>query len=141
MKLNPKTIADMVFGWNIMFSGNKSDAEKAFISAKMYDHFLPIFSDETFRIAARMIEKETNFFPTIKQIMDFKEAAEQKRDIQIAFDPSIKRLTEETGNISQEEIENNLKKVEIIKKQLAGELSMEEALEQQERIKYFSSNN
>jgi hypothetical protein len=138
MKLKPKTVADCVFGWNIMFSGNKSDAEKAFIANKMYSHFMPIFSDEMFKNAAYLVEKETNFFPTIKQIMDLKESAEQKTEIQLISDPSVKRLTEETGNITQEEIDINLQRIEIIKNMLIGSLSMEDAQKKQESLRNYA---
>ena len=87
-----------------------------------------------------MVERETSFFPTIKQLLDLKESAFQASSRQ-AQDLNQKRLSVQTSNITPEEVARNLRHLEIIKKMLAGDLSMEEAVRQQDRIKYFAQGD
>ena len=140
MRLNPNTVKTVVVGWNVMFSGKKSEAELAFFCGKLMHHLLPVFSNEQFLVAADMVERETSFFPTIKQLLDLKESAFQASSRQ-AQDLNQKRLSVQTSNITPEEVARNLRHLEIIKKMLAGDLSMEEAVRQQDRIKYFAQGD
>lgn len=132
MKLQPTTVSDIIQGWNIMYPYPKNKAEEAFISAKFYKALRHAYSDEAFRMAAEMVEGEVDHFPTISHMKRLVNAVAEKitrdRDLSTAL------LPEETGNHTPEEIENNLKKLEIIKRMLTGELSMEDAEAEQKKI-------
>ena len=140
MELTPKTVKETVTGWNIIFPGNRSDAELAFLCGKFYQHLWPVYSNEDFVVAAGLTERETHFFPTIKAMLDVRESVHQIRQRQISADQkALKALPEETGNLTPEEIEQNKKRVEIIKLQLAGDLTMEEAEAAQKKITTYAA--
>ena len=141
MRLDPRTVKRVVVGWNVMFCGKKSEAELAFFCGKVMHHLLPVFSNEQFLVAADMVERETSFFPTIKQLLELKESAFQAASQQLQQDLNQKRLAEQTVNLTPEEVERNLQHLEIIKRMLAGDLSMDEAVSQQDRIKFFAQGD
>lgn len=132
--LNPLTVKSAVEGWNTMFAGKKTEAELAFLCGKFMQHLVNVYSDREFRVAAGMVERETNFFPTVKQMLDVRESVQQIRQRQVSADLSRKALPEETDNLTDEEIAQNQKRIEIIKKQLAGEMTMEEAEKEQRKL-------
>lgn len=138
MELTAKTVKDAVVGWNVMFAGNKSNAELSFLCGKMMQHLAHVYSDEMFKVAAGLVERETNFFPTVKQMLDVRESSQQIRQRQIATDLSRKALPEETGNLTEEEIEQNQQRIEIIRKQLSGKMSMEEAEKEQRKLTTYT---
>jgi hypothetical protein len=138
MELKPKTVKNVVVGWNVMFAGHKSSEELAFLCGKFMQHLRSVYSDEAFRIAAGLVERETNFFPTVKQMLDVRESVNQIRQKHIAADLSRKALPEETGNLTEDEIAQNLKRIEIIKKQMAGKMSMEAAEREQKKLTTYT---
>lgn len=135
-RLKPKTVQQTVQVWNILFGGQRSDAELAVICTRFFEALEHVYSDESFIQAAKLVEKETSFFPTIKNMMDVRESANQIRD-RIA---SAERLSlpEETENLTEEEITQNQRKIEVIKKMLCGEMSMAEAEIEQKKLTHYS---
>jgi len=98
------------------------------------------FSDETFLIAADMVLRETKFFPVPKDIFDLRNSVYQAYDNRKAVlaQRDCKQLAEETDNLTEAEIENNIQKIEIIKRHLAGEMGLEEAVTEQQRISTYA---
>lgn len=136
--LKPKTVEMVVKGWDVLFPGNKDRGQLAFLCAKFMQHLSPIYSDEEFKVAAELVEKETNFFPTVKQMIDCRESVHQVRQKQIAGDMALKALPEETGNLTEDEVGQNQKRLDIIVRQLAGEISMEEAVKEQQKLTTYA---
>lgn len=134
MSLNPNVVAKIVKGWSMIFPGNRTAEELAFISAKFHKALTPVYNDKAFIIAAEMIELETEYFPTIKGMSDLRNAVYQVRDQQIATD--LKALPEET-DLTEEEIERNKEKVKIISDMLAGKMNIEEAIKRQKALEHF----
>ena len=130
--LKIETVRQVVKVWNVLFGGQRSGDEQKIISAKFHEALAPAYSNEAFLCAARMVEKETNFFPTIKNFLDVRESVHQLEQRQANYE--TKALPEETGNLTDEEVEQNHQRIEIIKKQLAGEMSMEEAVMAQKKL-------
>ncbi len=85
------------------------------------------FSDDTFKIAAEMVLRETKYFPTIKDMFDLRNAVYQVKNNMIKKADGVKRIADGTDNLSPEEIKQNLEKIEIIFNMLAGKLSATEA--------------
>ena len=119
-----------------MYPGQRGGTELDLLKAKFYQVLSKHFSDEAFMLAAGKVEEIAKFFPVIAQVMDFKNdvIAEMAR----VGHSSILSLPEETDNLTEEEIEQNRQRVEIICKQLAGTLTMEEAIKEQEELVTFA---
>ena len=133
MTLQPSTIKQTVLGWNIMFGGSKSQAELAFLCGKFLQHLNHIYSDAEFVIAAGLVERETQFFPTVKQMLDCRESVQQIRQEQIG-DMTLKALPEETGNYTIEELEQNSARLKNIAEMLSGNMSMKDAIAANEKL-------
>lgn len=130
--LKIETVQQVVKVWNVLFGGQRSSDEQKIISAKFYEALSAAYSNETFLCAARTVEKETHYFPTIKAFMDVRGAVHQLEQNKANY--QAKALPADTGNLTDEEIEQNNKRIEIIKKQLAGELSLEAAVKAQKQL-------
>jgi len=135
MTLSPNVVATVVKGWSMIFPGKKEPEELAFISAKFCKSLSSAYNDHTFQIAAELVERETEFFPTIKAILDVRDNAYRLRKRAIESRDSA-LLPEETGITAEEEAEN-LEKLNIINKMLAGKLSISEAVKAQDEIKHY----
>lgn len=133
--LSPKTIKKVVSTWNLLFSGNKTEPEQAVICAKFWKACQGVYNDETFLLAAEMVEKEVRFFPTIKDMMDVRNSVYQSAE---ARKPDYSRpaITEEAGCSTPEEEEKNRRRVEIMVSMLAGQLSIEEAIKEQNKLAF-----
>ena len=136
MKLKPETVAKTVKGWNVLFGGNRKDAELAFISQEFFKALLPVYSDEAFTLAVDMVKKETRFFPTIKEMMDLSGSVQQVRERIANYERLA--LPEETGDKTPEELEQEQERLNIILLQLQGALSMDEALERQSKLTTYA---
>jgi hypothetical protein len=137
--LQPKTLKSMINSWNILFGGNRSDAEKAIICTKFYQALKDVFSNEAFMLAAAMVEKETRFFPTIKDIMDCRESVNQR--LESRPDYSRKAIASDAGELSPEIIKQNEKRLRVIRDMLCGKMSIGEAVDTQKRLQYYNGND
>lgn len=135
--LTPETVKKTIVGWNVLFGGQRSNAELAVICGKFMKAFEPVYSDAEFAVAADMVEKETRFFPTIKEMMDCRESVRQVVEAKPG-NYSLLALTDETNNLTDAEIEQNQRKIEIIKKMLCGELTMDQAEAEQIKLTKFA---
>lgn len=137
--LKPETVKNTILGWNILFGGQRSNAELAVICGKFMKALEPVFNDAEFVVAADLVERETRFFPTIKEMMDCRESVQQIVESRPA-DYSLPALPEETDNLTEEEIQQNQRKIEIIKKMLCGEMTIEQAEAEQQLLVVFARN-
>lgn len=78
MILQPSTVSKVVKGWDLLFAGKRNKEELAFVSAKFFKAFRGVYSDENFKLAADTVERETDFFPTIKSMLDVREVVYQR---------------------------------------------------------------
>lgn len=138
MKLQFETVRKVVDVWTLIFPGNRSDAELEIIYSVFFKTLIPIYNEAEFKIAANMIVLETEFFPTVAGMVKLKNSVYQKAQALPAGNNNLKALPEETGNLTPEEIKQNLKRIEIIRKQLAGELTMEQAEAEQNKLTTYS---
>lgn len=135
--LSPQTVNAVVKTWDIMFGGKRSIDEIDVLTAKFYQTFRSLFSDKEFLLAAEMAEKETKFFPTIKEIIDCKESVQQVIESRPA-DYNLPALTDDAGDMSPEVIEQNEKRLQVIKDMLCGKMSMGDAVNAQEKMKVYA---
>jgi len=136
--LKPETVKSTVMVWNIIFSGQKSEAELAVIGAKFHQSLHTVYGDESFRKAAELVEREVGFFPTIKDMMSVRNSANQIVERDAISNYAVKALPEETDNLTPEEIEINLKKIQIIKRMLCGEITVAQAEKEQSELTHFA---
>lgn len=117
--------------------GQRSREQLSAITAVFIEHY-EMTSKEVFAVAGRLVEKQCDFFPTVrnidKAISDAVAVVGRKRDLE------QKALPVETGDLTEEEIEQNQERINIITRQLAGELSLEEAMEQQTKLTTYVKN-
>ena len=139
MKLKPETVAKVVKGWNIVFPYRKTDAEMAYFSTRVFEHCQTIFSNEGFIEAARILEAEQDQFPTISSIVKLGNVIAEKEAREISSNAIA--LPEHTDDITPEEIEQNKKRIDILRKQLTGELSMEQAEAEQKKLTTYARTN
>jgi len=106
------------------------------LEATFYKLMQRTFSDDTFLIAADMVLREIKFFPVPKDLFDLRNSVYQAYENRKALvaQQNVKQLPEETGDLTPEEIEQNERSLEIIKQQISGQLSMEEAEREQARL-------
>jgi hypothetical protein len=118
--------------------GQRSREQLSAITAVFIEHY-EMTSREVFAVAGRLVEKQCDFFPTVKNIdkaiSDAVAVVGRKRDLE------QKALPEETGGITEDEIAQNQKRIDIIIRQLSGELSLEEAMEQQQQLTTWAQTN
>ena len=136
MKLKTQTVSKIIKGWNVLFGGNRKEAELAYIATEFYKALSPVFSDEAFTLAADMVKQETRFFPTIKEMMDLSTSVHQVIEHRANYERLA--LPEETGNKTPEELQQEQERLEIILLQLQGALSMDEALERQKKLTTYA---
>jgi len=134
MKLLPETVANIVKGWGIIFPGQKTAGELAFIASQFFDALQGRFSNEGFIEAARIVRDEQEFFPTVAHVIKLQNVVADKLARQSALINGQKMIAEETGNITEAEAEQNRERVEIIMRQLSGDMSLEEAIEKQQAL-------
>lgn len=135
--LKPETVKKVVSVWNILFGGQRSQAEQAVICAKYYQAFSPIYNDKTFLLAAEMVEKEVKFFPTIKDIIDVRESVQQISESKPS-DYSLTAITDDAGEMTPEIIEQNMQRMKVINDMLAGKMSMDDAVAEQAKLKTYA---
>jgi hypothetical protein len=121
-----------------MFPGSRDKGQLVFLCAKFMDHCRSVYNDQQFLAAARMVERDSRFFPTVADIIAVRDSVYQQHQAQIAADMTRKVLPEETGNFTEEEVEQNQGKLEIIKKMLCGELTMEQAEAEQWKLTTYT---
>lgn len=134
--LRIEVVRHVVKVWSVTFPGTRSDDEKEIITSRFFDALSPLFNEPEFLDAARAVEKQVEFFPVVKHFLDVRDqvfSARQRRSSSKAL-----ALPEETGNFTEEEIEQNQRKMEIIKNMLAGKLSIDEAERMQAELVTFS---
>jgi hypothetical protein len=134
--LRIEVVRHVVKTWCVTFPGAKTDDEKEIISAKFHTALAPLFNEEEFLDAARAVEKHVEFFPVLKHFLDVRDQVFAARQRKAAG--SHKALPEETDNLSPEEIEQNLEKVQIISDMLTGKLSIDDAVKRQEAITTYA---
>lgn len=142
MAVQMETVKRVISIWNQIFPGVRGLAQLEILEATFYKLMQRSFSDETFLIAADMVLRETKFFPVPKYIFDLRASVYQawdNRKLAIA-QQDCKQLTEDTGNLTPDEIAQNQKRIDIIIRQLSGELSLEEAMEQQAKLTTYVKN-
>lgn len=129
--LNPSTIKKTVTGWNILFPGTREDAQLAFICTKIMEHCSGVYTDEQFRIAATMVERDSKYFPVPADLIAVRDQVYQKHQSRVA---QTKNLLPEETELSLEEVERNKRKIEIIRRQLAGKMTMTDAIAEQKKL-------
>lgn len=127
MALSIETVKQIVSIWNQLFPGVRGEAQLELLEKTFYRSMQRTFSDDTFKIAAEMVLRETKYFPTIKDMFDLRNAVYQVKNNMIKKADGVKRIADGTDNLSPEEIKQNLEKIEIIFNMLAGKLSATEA--------------
>ena len=132
MKLKPETVSHIVKGWGVLFPGQKTAGELAFIASQFFDALQGRFNNEGFIEAAKIIRDEQEFFPTVAHVIKLQNVVAEKMARTAVKSTNL--LPEETDNLTLEEIEQNRKRVEILLKQLAGEMTMEEAEKEQNKL-------
>jgi hypothetical protein len=70
-------------------------------------------------------------------MMDCRESVQQVIESKPA-DYSLPALTDDAGEMSPEVIEQNEKRLQVIKDMLCGKMSMGEAVQAQEKLKFYS---
>lgn len=126
-----------VAGWNIIFAGNKSEAELEFFSRKLKQHLDEVYNDEEFKVAALLVEKKTRFFPTIADLVEVEDEVYDEIKRRANPKPRLTWDDNKLPEISDEEAALNLKRLEIIVGQLSGKYSHEEALARQAYLKEY----
>lgn len=89
-----------------------------------------------FEMAVKHSRRKCNFFPKVSDIISSCHELRSNPPKRITVDRLS--IPEETDNLTEEEIEQNKQRVEIICKQLSGTLTMEEAIKAQEKLSTFS---
>jgi hypothetical protein len=132
MELQQETVAKTVKGWRILFPYPKTDAELVFFSGKLFKAIHRSFSNKAFIMAAEIIEDEMTEFPTIAHIKALQNVVADKIGREIEMNTLA--LPEETGSLTEEEIENNKERVKIIMDLLCGKITREEAEAKQAKL-------
>lgn len=134
--LRPETIEKVVKVWNVTFPGDRGKDEQKIISGRFHKALSTVFNDFEFLDAAAAVEKQVEFFPTVKHFMDVRDQVFAARQRKAAG--KHKALPEETDNLTPEEIEQSREKVKIISDMLAGKLSIDDAVKRQEAITTYA---
>jgi hypothetical protein len=138
MKLQTKTVAKIVKGWSLMFPGQRDPGQLVFLSGQFYEALQHRFTDEGFILAANIIRDEQEYFPTVAAVAKLSNIVAEKISRNKQIGQNVNLLTEEADNLSQEEIEQNKEKVAIITKMLAGQMTIAEAVEEQNKLTSWS---
>ena len=124
MKLQPKTVANTIEGWNIMFPYPKKKAELAFLSAKFFKALVNFYSDEAFRLAADLIELELDQWPTIAHMRSVKQTVSSRMERQQIDSRLALSAPEEMSVVNRAD---DAKRLGIIMRQASGAISVEQA--------------
>ena len=76
--LSMKTLSTYLHAWNSMYPYPKTEGDLAKVASRMFLSFQKYFSDETFKIAAGMIEDTCKAFPVIPDLLAVQEAAQNE---------------------------------------------------------------
>jgi len=134
MELQMATVRQVVAIWNQLFPGNRGQAQLELLEKTFYRSMQRTFNDGAFRIAAEMVLRETKFFPTIKDMFDLRNAVYQVKNNMVAKNGETKALPEDTCDLTPEETAQNVERIQIIIRQISGELSTEEAIQRQNEL-------
>lgn len=135
--LRIEVVRHVVKVWSVTFPGSRSDDEKEIITSRFFDALSPLFNEPEFLDAARAVEKQVEFFPVVKHFLDVRDQVFSARQRSAASKAIA--LPESTGNLTPEEVEQNQKKMQIIRDMLAGKLSIDVAERMQVDLVTFST--
>ena len=136
MRLQQETVAKVVKGWRILFPYPKTDAELVFFSGKLFKSIQNSFSNEAFLIASEIIENEMTEFPTIAHVKALQNTVADRIGREV--EQRALALPEETANLTDEEVENNIKRISIISDLLCKKITQEEADREQAKLTTYA---
>jgi len=132
--MNSETVSreqvEMAVGnWKVRFrEANHTPEEIVFIIAEYYEDLVDEkVSRKEFDHATKVVRRRCKFFPTVADIL---EAVKEYR----TNPPKQNHPQLEEPELTPEQIEKNQKRFAILEKQIAGDLSMGEALKEQEGV-------
>ncbi len=126
--INQSLINGTVAGWNIIFAGNKSEAELEFFSRKLKQHLDGTYNDEEFKIAALLVEKKTRFFPTVADLVEVEDEVYEETKRRENPKPRLTWDGSDLPEMTDEEAELNLKRINIIVGQVTGKYTQAQAM-------------
>jgi len=98
-------------------------------------------SQEDFELFVRTTRKVCKFFPKMSDILDVRKKERERGETGKGRKKVSGQLEERTADLTPEEVARNLRHIEIIKKMLAGDLSMDDAVNEQDRIKFYAQGD
>jgi hypothetical protein len=90
---------------------------------------------ESFSRYVRECRKTSKFFPKMKQIIEIRDKEYEFLAIRRREEKNRIAIAQYSEDPSEEEVERNLKYLEVIKKMLSGDISMEQAQARQELLR------
>lgn len=116
MRLQQSTVKERLAAWMVRYPSPKRNAGQIqFLTEEYCDDLEGEFSDELFQVAAKIVQKKVKFFPSVADIFDAKEEAQQIHNRMSEAKPGNHlRLTEDAGDNTPEKIALDQQRMAII---------------------------
>lgn len=123
MELQLSTLEERIAAWHITKpnpNGLRQTGQLSLFVDEYYNDLKDDFSDELFRIAAKIVQKKVRFFPVVADFFEIRDEAlaESNRMSETATGGHL-MIQERTGHKTDEEKAQDAKRLDIINKAIA----------------------